>query len=142
MVVSGWSWSNLFILGFGGMDVFMEFVRVCAPMPDFEAKIQVGSVDYLMTDIIELHKTQIVGICSSAPHEEQMLRAFNFNQISVIQIPPKYEKAYLEVMHRVHNRILALSKGERNVLTAKPEAIYNAFYHVLRQGGLSVWDKK
>ncbi len=124
--------------------MFMEFVRVCTTFPDFEIMLDVGDV-YIMADIIELHKTQIVGL--AAPLVEvgvsppKRLVAFNFGQIKSIRIPPAYEERYLELMKYVNERIKRMSKGQRTVINAKPEAIYNAFYEVLAQLGAQIFGK-
>lgn len=126
--------------------MFMEFVRVCTTFPDFEIMLDVGDV-YIMADIIELHKTQIVGLAAPLVEVEagvsppKRLVAFNFGQIKSIRIPPAYEERYLELMKYVNERIKRMSKGQRTVINAKPEAIYNAFYEVLAQLGAQIFGK-
>lgn len=119
--------------------MYMEFVRSCAPLPEFEVKITVGGTTYLMTDIIELHKTQVVGLVLDGTTADKKLVALNFNQISSFQVPPKFEKLYLEIMRRVNLHLQTLTKGNINVLNAKSEALYNAFYHVLERDGSALF---
>ena len=57
----------------------MEFIRSCAPLPEFEIKITVGGTTYLMTDVIELHKTQVVGLVLDGTAADKKLVALNFN---------------------------------------------------------------
>ena len=119
--------------------MYMEFVRSCALMPEFEVRITAGGTTYLMTDVIELHKTQVVGLVSDGTTTDKKLVALNFNQISSFQVPPKFEKLYLEIMRRVNLHLQTLSKGNINVLNAKQEALYNAFYHVLGRDGSTLF---
>lgn len=122
--------------------MFMEFVRVCAPVPEFEVRIQSDGVKYLMTDIIELHKTQIVGLVTDErPHSDgnKKLVALNFNQVSSLFVPPKFEKLYLEIMGRVNVYLQKLTKGSKDALNAKPEALYNAFYYILERDGAALF---
>lgn len=113
--------------------MFLEFVKSCNGMPGFEVAVKSGGEIVVIKDIVELHAQQLVGTTDKG------VVALNMQQIHSMRVPPEFEEKYSQIMKIVDKKISTVTGGEKNLLSAKTESLYNTFHSVLKEYGVRIF---